>query len=273
MLKHSFWKHFLDDETVDALAHPEIVDEVIAGHKQYFSETDFDFYKLMSDGYFIYPSDEQQQQVWIDKQIELVNQLLEILPEGKDAYYNIFSPEYYTLFKYNFDLTHPLDNNIIDNVILLVSRLLEETSIKGIYYSTRSWSPETKDYDLQVLNTGAQAAPVILHICGYDNYKNDLKFFENYPVDIISYAANVENVSIAEAQKLFPGKVILGGFGNSETDVLFSGTDKEIEAEIKKIVAGADLDKFILGADCTINRKQDLSKFKVIQDIIRKEKL
>lgn len=53
----SFWRHFADDETVDALKNPTIATINIQGHKEYVDDLRPDFVKLMSDGYFNVPFD------------------------------------------------------------------------------------------------------------------------------------------------------------------------------------------------------------------------
>ncbi|MDR3364351.1 MAG: hypothetical protein LBS91_05310 [Clostridiales Family XIII bacterium] len=62
-----FWIHFFDKGTV---GEPNI-----QAHREYYSAVDFDFVKVMNDGYFGFP---------FAKKIERASQLYEIEPIGKD---------------------------------------------------------------------------------------------------------------------------------------------------------------------------------------------
>ena len=52
-----FWFHFLDDEIhADAYTHPELEQKVLDGEIRYIEETQPDFVKIMTDGFFSYPN-------------------------------------------------------------------------------------------------------------------------------------------------------------------------------------------------------------------------
>jgi uroporphyrinogen decarboxylase len=76
----------------------------------------------------------------------------------------------------------------------------------------------------------------------------------DYPAEIINWASIVEGVPLSAGKKLFGGKPVLGGFGNTKDDVLYKGRKEEIEAETERLLADAGTEGVILGADCTVPR-------------------
>jgi uroporphyrinogen decarboxylase len=89
-------------------------------------------------------------------------------------------------------------------------------------------------------------------VCGYKGNRNDLSHFADYPADAVNWAVTVEGVSLKEGKKIFGGKGVIGGFDNTEKGVLYTGTQADVEAETRKIIADAGKTGIILGADCTI---------------------
>lgn len=103
----SFWRHFADDETVDALENPTIATINIQGHKEYVDDLRPDFVKLMSDGYFNVPFDNvtdpknidnlskiqeiQDDDPWLTEQVKLVQEQKKVIGQRR-GFYNIFSP-------------------------------------------------------------------------------------------------------------------------------------------------------------------------------------
>ncbi|GMO38871.1 MAG: uroporphyrinogen decarboxylase family protein [Termitinemataceae bacterium] len=91
------WFHFTEDELVDGLAVPDMIERNIAGHKKFFDEVSPDFVKIMSDGFFIYPNEvfcnaksaKELWQVssigenhpWIEKQVELVRTVIKYISD------------------------------------------------------------------------------------------------------------------------------------------------------------------------------------------------
>ena len=63
----------------------------------------------------------------------------------------------------------------------------------------------------------------------------------------MNWAAKVEGVSLKEGKALFHGKAVIGGFGQTEKDVIYTGNKEEIEEETRNIL------------DCTIPRDTDVN--------------
>ena len=66
---------------------------------------------------------------------------------------------------------------------------------------------------------------------------------------------------VEEGRRIFPAHALLGGFGNLPTDILYSGTRAEVEAETQRILAAAGRTGVLLGADCTVPRDIDWNRF------------
>ncbi|GMA69805.1 uroporphyrinogen decarboxylase [Leuconostoc litchii] len=169
----SFWRHFADDETVDALVNPRIASINIQGHQKYVEEVAPDFVKLMSDGYFNVPfkhvedpknfeqlrtiqtiSDDDK---WLTEQVKLVQEQKNVIGSRK-GFYNIFSP--ITLLKwalYDAEKEEPVkgDEQLADwfikypeeikhilgilanSVIKQIKAVVSEGGADGVYYSTQ----------------------------------------------------------------------------------------------------------------------------------------
>lgn len=169
----SVWHHFAPNEFFDGMKHPEMVQKCITDFKKYVAETDLDFVKLMTDGFFHFPmlgvddpNDPTQlvqlkeidaNDPWIQAQLKLIQQQLQVT-KGKLAFYNIFSPlNYFKWALVNYDnaklkeaearfgklyrenpqvVTNALDK-ITAGVKVLV-KAVSQTDVTGIYYSTQS---------------------------------------------------------------------------------------------------------------------------------------
>ncbi|WP_235778145.1 uroporphyrinogen decarboxylase [Paucilactobacillus suebicus] len=168
----SFWRHFADSEFIDALAHPEVIDLNVSGHKRYIHSINPDFVKTMTDGYFIDPSlrDRDPKSVdnlriiqplsedheWIQGQINLANNQ-KLAAGDKLTFYTLFSPltilkwalidhEKEDLFladkrfadlyeKDSKAVEHAL--NVIGKDIQSVVKALSSSNIDGVYFSTQ----------------------------------------------------------------------------------------------------------------------------------------
>jgi uroporphyrinogen decarboxylase len=157
---------------------------------------------------------------------------------------------------------------IAEDCAALASRLVSEAGMDGIYYSTMDIGAEarTKLTDEKRRQTVEQSDMAtlaginavgklnILHICGWGGHRNVLKHFVNYPAQVVNWAVNTEGVSLGEGKKLFPGKTVMGGFGNTTADLLYKGSKEEIQAETRRLLAESGRTGVILGADCTVPR-------------------
>lgn len=61
-------------------------------------------------------------------------------------------------------------------------------------------------------------------------------------------------------------KAVIGGFGNLDNEILYTGTKEEIQAETKRLLAAAGRTGVILGADCTVPRDTDWKHFEWVRE-------
>lgn len=293
-----FWFHFFEDELVEATGDETLIEQNVNGHRQFIEAFDPDFIKLMSDGYFNYPNSiiklgapettlQSIQTIgadhtWISEQVNLVKRQKEQFKEDIYSFYNIFSPVTYLKFllggdeqfvkfvnSYSEATIHHVLKIVSNDIAVLVTRIIQETSVDGIYFSTQNIRSVNETHifenfvrpnDLIVLDAANKAGGVnILHICGFEGAKNRLEDFIDYPAQIVNWATAVEKVSLVEGYQLFPDKIVLGGFGNTTEDIIFSGTKSAIQDETERIINSFDNNNSLLiGADCTVPRRTPL---------------
>lgn len=229
---------------------------------------------------------------WIDGQVALVKDLVGRFGGEVATFYNIFAPGTYFDFLQQYNLSdvrlkdlvkenpagvaHAL-NEIGKDIAQLARRVITEGGADGIYLSVRNvqGAGQTKEEylstvapsELAVLEAANQVSQYnLLHICGYEGAKNDLSFYAEYPAKVINFASVVEGVSLGQAKKLFGGKAIIGGFGQTKNDLLYTGTKEEITAYTNKLLDEAGTTGIILGADCTIPGDTPYEHLKWVRD-------
>ena len=284
-----FWFHFAPDELYDESS--AVIEKNIKGHQTFFDEFHPDFVKLMSDGYFTYPNPEIANirtaadlkkikagygKEWIRKQVKLVSRLVERFGKEVATFYNVFAPATYLkwlLEKQNVSFGALVDedpaavrdalNEIALDVGELARAVIKDGGADGIYLSVQNIQDShlTKEGYLEYIARGEltvlkaaneQSDYNILHICGYKGARNDLSIYTDYPAKIINWAVTVEGVSLEEGKKLFGGRAVIGGFANTEEDLLYRGTEAEIKAYTRELLFRAGTTGIILGADCTV---------------------
>ena len=228
---------------------------------------------------------------WIRRQVHLVKQLVDFYDGEVMAFYTVFAPiqqfrlfvEYIIkdvdgfqtmLWEHKEDVARAAEI-IADDTILLVEALRAETGIDGIFYSVQSAQrPECdrahhdeyiKPSDLRVLNRiNALWEDNILHICGYENYQNDVEYYASYPAKVYNWAVHTEGVSLARGKEIFDGAV-LGGFDNNAGALLHAGTTSEVVEYTTDLIESTGRDRLLLGADCTVPRDISLDRINVVR--------
>ncbi|MDR3324781.1 MAG: uroporphyrinogen decarboxylase [Spirochaetaceae bacterium] len=233
---------------------------------------------------------------WIEKQVAYVKGLTDYFGAELYSFYNVFAPA--TLFRFghgNHDKGLNADALLADLIredrgaverafavvaesnMTLTRRVAAEGGACGIYYSTQDPADRRIDEgaraavfaacDAAILECAASCGAFnILHICGYAGYKNDLSHFAGFPATAVNWASTVERVSLAEGKRLFGGRCVIGGFGNTASDLLCTGGKAEVQAETKRLVAEAGATGVIIGADCTVPRTIDWKRLEWVRD-------
>lgn len=301
-----FWFHFLDDEIhADAYTHPELEKKVLDGELHFIEESQPDFVKIMTDGFFSYPNPVVQKartaaelakvqplpddHPFFTRQVAYAKEITKRYGSEIATFYNLFCAG--TTIKFMQPGTLAEDEAFLARLVRedkaavraafdvisgdlakLADRIIREAGVTGIYFSLQNLVGEGADRavyeevfapgEKEILRVANAASPYnILHICGYAGHRNELEWYRDYDAKTINWAAVVEGVPLEEGRKVFPAHALLGGFGNLATDVLYSGTRAEVEAETQRILAAAGRTGVILGADCTVPRDIDWNRF------------
>lgn len=230
---------------------------------------------------------------WIVKQVDMVNEVCKHFNGEVLAFYNIFTPiqalrlyiEYLKGDVPAFNeliMKHPEEVNkaakvIADNTILLLEELKEKTSIDGIYYSVQSLQNKDADEefhnkyvvptDLQVLDKINELWEYnILHICGYEHYHNNVKFYSKYKTKVYNWAVHTDKVSLKEGKEIFNTSVI-GGFDNNSGTIIDKGSDEEVKEFVKQLIQDTGKKGLIIGADCTVPSDIDIERLNFIREV------
>ena len=233
---------------------------------------------------------------WINKQVEYVKEICEYAGDEVYKYYNIFSPLQYIrlrfeeydedftkfvrLLREDTDAVCEAAKRIADDIKILVKRLFEETKVDGVYYSVQAVQDKSIDHefhkkyveslDLLLLDyINEFTNNIILHICGYAKYTNNLEWYKDYPVKAFNWAVFTENISLEEGKKIFGGKPVIGGFDNAKGSILYTGSENDLKEYIYDILDKAGTKGVGLGADCTISEDIDKSRLELIRNIAR----
>ena len=161
-----FWFHFVSqEEKMLGLDNPVIFNKSVEGHTAYVRAARPDFVKIMSDGFFKYPSTLYSDYVesirdlsaiqsigeehpWIEQQIEMVKAVKESYPENLASFYNIFAPVSYLKRWFRRDgsrgdreiadflaedseLTRHILDVIAGDIAILTRRIIEEAALRG----------------------------------------------------------------------------------------------------------------------------------------------
>lgn len=165
---------------------------------------------------------------------------------------------------------------IAEDYALLAKGLIEEGGVDGVYLSVNSISyddVEEKQYkeiiapsEIEVLQAATDARNNnILHICGFRGFRNHLEWYTDYPALVLNWAVHVEGYSLSKGKELFGGRAVIGGFGQTEQDLIYSGTEEEVKSETKRLLADAGTTGVVIGADCTIPKDTDVEHLRWVR--------
>ncbi|MDR1677688.1 MAG: uroporphyrinogen decarboxylase [Deltaproteobacteria bacterium] len=286
-----FWFHFLDDaETGNGLFDKTLLGRNIAGHREYLTVFKPDLVKIMSDGYFVYPLSHSLKELrsvkdlehievinssheWIRDQVKLVEEVTKIKPDTF-YFYNIFSAATTLRFmvgrhtlvnwlEHHREATLAAIDRINAGLKALSLAVIEKGGADGLYLSVQNPSQELlsdqfyleniSPGELDILeSTNLAKGRSILHICGYEGIRNNLRLYRDYPASIFSWAVNVEKVSLGQGRQIFGGRPVLGGFPNTKGSIIESGDEKSIKGFTRDLLEESGPNGVIIGADCTI---------------------
>lgn len=232
---------------------------------------------------------------FFEKNEELVKGVREIFGEDTLLFFNEFSPFNQLLSGLAVAGNRPLGlkrlktfleqdgkavayalDVLAESLNILTKRVVKPGLADGIYLSVNNpdraipaqiYSAFVAPSEVKVLETANTVSPDnILHICGYAGNKNILSVYQDYPVEVVNWAVHAENLGLAEGKRFFGGKAVIGGFDNVKEGLLYSGTRREIEAYVEKLLAEAGREGVIIGADCTVPSDIDMERLKWVRE-------
>lgn len=299
-----FWFHFLPEEELgNGLEKPGLLETNISSHRKYIDAVNPDFVKIMSDGFFLYPSPvlksvskaEELKNLkpigknheWLQKQISLVKEVTGFLKDTC-SFYNIFSPatflriaiseeKFIEYFREDPEtIAYALDV-IAQDLVILAQAVVEEAGADGIYLSVQNPGNGTFTYEeyrsyitpseKKVLESANQVSQYnILHCCGYNGNKNNLSVWQDYDAKAVNWAVTIEKLDLAEGKKFFGGKAVIGGFDSRSGKLLHTGSKEEIEEFTRRLVEKAGSLGVIIGADCTVPADIDLKRLQWVRN-------
>jgi uroporphyrinogen decarboxylase len=151
---------------------------------------------------------------------------------------------------------------------------ITEAGIRGIYFSAQGGERDlmtdveharfVRRYDMHVLKRVGEVAEFIVgHYCGRG--LNLLRFVD-YPVQIVNWAHQADNLSLGEGRMLFGGRTILGGL--DERGPLVYGPREALREEVGQVLAQMGSRGLILGAGCTVPNDVDVSNLAYARSLL-----
>jgi uroporphyrinogen-III decarboxylase len=284
-----FWFHFSGEKSKG--------EACVEAHMKYYRESDIDFIKIMSDGFFAYPipveineaADWRKLQPfdkdhpYIQEQVLRAKEVNKRIAGECFTFYNVFAPFSCIRFGSSDELVmkhlkedpeavmYALDV-IAKNQALLAELVVTEGHCEGVYYCLqggetdrftyeeyRSWITPSDTAVLKHVNQFSENN--IVHLCGWAGIKNRLECWKDYPAKAFNWAVYVEGLSIKDGIELFGGKAVLGGFDNTKKSLLYNGTQEEIGNFTKQLIQEANTNGFLIGADCSL--PEDIDKQRI----------
>lgn len=155
-----------------------------------------------------------------------------------------------------------------NNFILLDE--LKKAGLDGLMLSLQNcekWRFSREDYmqylhpyDARFVEFANQNYPnTIGHLCSWETGNTNacihLDLFRDYDLQSVNWGIyQRESMSMAEGKAYFrKAKSVMGGFDRNTTGVLYGGSESEIKAFTKDLIARTGQQGFILSADCSIN--------------------
>ncbi|HIS68976.1 MAG TPA: hypothetical protein IAA58_06390 [Candidatus Gallacutalibacter stercoravium] len=287
-----FWFHFPGEEGMG--------EKCVAAHLAYYNSIGVDFAKVMCDNYFAYPlpkiqkaSDWRQvrplggEHPFIRQQIERVKAVKEGLKDDMCVFYNILAP-FSSIRNGSSDemvMAHLKEDPaavmqaleaVAEDNALIAEKAIVEGGCTGAYCNVQGGERDRMSYEqyreqitpsdrLVLDHANRFSANNILHCCGWAGVPNRLEVWQDYPAKAVNWAVFIEGMDLAEGQRFFGGKAVLGGFDNRPGGLLCTGGKEEIQAFARSLAQQVP-SGLIIGADCTLPADIDRQRIQWVAD-------
>lgn len=273
-----FWLHFPEDVIAAG------VESQVNAHLDFLEKTDVDILKIMNENEFrrsekinsiddwskiveldenhdLFVKQEEINQQIVDKvgddvfTLGTVHGVLASLSHSSGHSYSEF-PE---ILMKHLEKDEEKVVQAIEAVYKNVEKMLEvteRTNVDGIYYALLGAEADRlpddifqkyiAPYDKKIMDKIKSYK--FLHVC---KERTDLVRIEDYNFDVLNWAVHENERSVAEGQELYKDKIIQGGL-DDRSGVLVDGDKEEIVEFVQNLKSSVNLERFILGADCTL---------------------
>lgn len=292
----SFWFHY-QGENEKGQAN-------IDAQLNFYRQTNVDYLKMMSDGFFNYPFSYEVKKAadwakikplgsshpYIKDQVERAKRINDGLHGECCSFYNAFAP-FSTIRHAAGDalvMSHIRENPsavmaaldaISEDTCEMVRLLLGESGCEGVFiplqggevtrFTTDEYQSLISPSENRVIDTANQFSDYnIVHFCAWDGIKNQLQLWANVPCKTVNWAVHIEELSLKEGHQRFPQKSVMGGFDNRRSGLLMTGSESEVKAYTREIIQDAGQVGVILAADCSLPSDIDLARIQWVMQAL-----
>ena len=282
----SFWHHFPEGKWFS--------DAAVKAHLDFYRAANLDFMKIMEEircsfditspndwTHYIPPRRDAPEK---KAQLEIIKRISDEIGDECMVFTTVFDPLRTVGIVMGYELieAHIRENRAaVSTAFMAMAESISEyaadcisAGADGIFFSSKGAEKgrfNAEDFEGAVLSPDSfickaiyeRSKYTLLHICGYDT---ELAFYRNFPAAAVNWDCHHGGYDLKSGAELFGDRVILGGMQNRD-GVLVDGTDEEIEAAITRIAADrAFVNRFILGADCTLPEEVNYSRVRVAME-------
>lgn len=263
----------------------------VRAHLRFFQETDADLVKIMNEnlvpaqGAIRQPGDWsciapiQRETPFLKRQLEFTKAILDQYPGDGYSLGTLHGVTASTIHPieqtYGYDGSRTLlvehlrekEGPVLDAMKRIAEGMCQlawgyrEAGVDGIYYAAlggearwftdEEFSRWIEPFDkLMLSEIRKSGAGVFLHICKDQLRMERYQSYGEY-CDVVNWGVYEAPLSMEEGQRLFPGKVLMGGLPN-RGGVTAGGTREELAQEARRLIRSFGPTHYILGADCTL---------------------
>ena len=278
----SIWFHFTGEKKYG--------EEYVKSHLAYYKATNIDFVKMMNDAFAPYPVDikinsasdwrslrpKGKNSKYIREQAEYAARLNDALQGECMTFWTIFAP--FTSMRLGAECgddavtQHLRDDpaSVIEGIKAVAQDCVDIAELctrqggcTGLYmplasadvgrYTREQYEEWIKPQDFIVTAAMNAASKYnIAHLCGWSGRKNNTDWWKDYPLQLMHWAANVEDVTWEKGAEYFSGMPRMGGFDSTPRGMLYNASEAEIRAETRRLINISGTTGVVLGADCTM---------------------
>lgn len=284
-------------------------DAGVKSHLQFFEETDTDILKIMNENLVPYMGEIRCakdfamiktisiQDTYMQNQIEMTQKILDQCGDSgftMGTLHGVTASSIHPLEQLGMDyhaartcLTQLLREDekpvlegikrITDGMCQLAQKYIE-LGVDSVYYAAlggevryltdEEFERWVKPYDHMIMGAIKEAGGYCFtHICKDGLNMNRYQDYASLS-DVINWGVYEAPFSMEQGRELFPEKTLMGGLPN-RSGVLVEGSEEEIREAVQEVIKRNGGNRFILGADCTLDTKQDLRKIRVAVEASR----